>query len=156
MTIADRVQYHIAENALAWDTLPHPPSASCREMARLAHVPAERVAQAVVLKHATGYLAAVIPGDAELDVPRLARALGRDLTLASESELARLFPDCLPGAVPAIATAYGVPTLWATSLGDAPDIYFEGGDQHTLIHMFGMEFSELMRTAGALPPRTFH
>ena len=144
MTIADRVQDYISQNAVAWDTVPH------------LHVPAERVAKAIVLKHAGGFVAAVIPGDAELDVPRLARALGRDLSLASRSELARLFPDCLPGAVPPIATVYGVPTLWATSLGDAPDIYFEGGDQHTLIHVFGMDFSELMRAAGALPLRTYH
>ena len=145
MTIADRMQDYIAQNAVAWDTLP-----------RLVHVPAERVAKAIALKDAGGYVVAVIPGTAQLDVPRLRQALGRDLALADDRDLARLFPDCLPGAVPPLATVYGVPTLWATSLGDAPDIYFEGGDQHTLVHMFGMEFRELMRTARALPPRTYH
>lgn len=144
MTIANRIHDYIAHKAVAWDTVPH------------LHVPAERLAKAIVLKYAGGYMVAVIPGDTRLDVPRLAHAFGRHLALANERELARLFPDCVPGAVPPIAMLYGVPTFWATSLGDAPDIYFEGGDQHTLLHVFGMEFSELMRGAGALPPRTYH
>ena len=156
MTVACRIQDYIAASGFAWDPLVHSPGASCRESARLAHVPAERVAKAIVLKDATGYLVAVIPGSAHLDLERLGRALGRRLELAAEGELARLFPDCARGAVPPLGSAYGVPTLWATILGQAPDIYFEGGDKRTLVHMFGIEFGERMRVARALPPRTYH
>jgi Ala-tRNA(Pro) deacylase len=156
MSIANRVQDYIADSSVAWDPVAHRPGASCLEAARLAHVPAERVAKAVVLKDAAGYVVAVIPGDAHLDMARLRQALGRDLELAPESEAARLFPDCALGAVPPFGSAYGIPTFWATSLGEAPDIYFEAGDKRTLVHMFGMEFGELMRAARALPPRTYH
>lgn len=156
MSIAYRVQDYMAENAAAWDPVAQRGGASSVEIARRAHVPTERVAKAIVLKDASGYVVAVIPGNKHLDVPLLARALGRDLRLASEGELARLFPDCVLGAVPPLALAYGVPTLWATSLGEAPDVYFEGGDKHTLVHMVGVDFGELMRPARALPPRTFH
>jgi len=156
MSIAYRVQDYIAENGTAWDPVIEHGGATCLEVAHLAHVPAERVAKAVVLKDALGYVVAVIPGDARLDVPRLGRALGRGLELAGEDELARLFPDCAFGAVPPLGAAYGLPTLWATNLGNEPDVYFEGGDKHTLVHMFGIEFGELMRTARPLPPRTYH
>lgn len=156
MSIAYRVQDYIAESGAAWDTLPHRGGATCLEMARRAHVPAERVAKGVVLKDALGYFVAVIPGNTHLDLPRLAQALGRNLGLASEREVSRLFPDCVLGAVPPLGAAYGVPMLWAPALADAPDVYFEGGDKHTLVHMFGVEFGELMRRADALPTRTFH
>ena len=156
MSIAYRVQDYIAEHGAAWDPVPHRGGPSCLETARLAHVPAGRVAKAIVLKDANGYLVAVIPGNAHLDLPLLGRALGRSLALAAEHELPRLFPDCVLGAVPPLGAAYGVPTLWATGLGEASDVYFEGGDKHTFVHMFGFEFGELMHGASALPPRTFH
>lgn len=156
MSIAYRVQDYIADKGLAWDPVSHRPGASCRETARLAHVPSERVAKAVVLKDADGYVAAVIPGNAHLDLARLGRELGRNLELADETELLRLFPDCQLGAVPPFGAAYGVPTFWATTLSDEPDVYFEGGDRHTLVHMFGVEFGELMRSANALPARAYH
>ena len=156
MSIAYRVQDYIAENGLAWDPVAQLGGASCAEMARLAHVPAERVAKAIVLKDALGYVVAVIPGNAHLDVSRLGRTLGRRLALAPETELSRLFPDCAPGAVPPLGSAYGLPTLWAPGLGQVSDVYFEGGDKHTLVHMFGFDFGELMHAASALPARTFH
>ena len=156
MSIAYRVQDYMAENGAAWDPVAQRGGASSLEIARRAHLPVEQVAKAIVLKDVLGYVVAVIPGDTHLDVPLLAGALGRDLRLAREDELARLFPDCVLGAVPPLALAYGVPTLWATTLGEAPDVYFEGGDKHTLVHMFGADFAELMRPAPALPPRTFH
>lgn len=156
MSIAYRVQDFIADNGLVWDPVPHRPGASCAEMACFAHVPPEHVAKGVVLKDRYGYVVAVIPGSAHLDLLWLGRALGRDLELASESELVGLFPDCTLGGVPPLGHAYGVPTFWATSLSEAPDVYFEGGDKRTLVHMFGVDFGELMRTARPLPPRTFH
>ena len=156
MSIAYRVQDYIAETGTAWDPVAHRGGASCLETARRAHVPLERLAKAIVLKDALGYLVAVIPGSAHLDLSRLGRALDRKLELAAESELPRLFPDCALGAVPPVGLAYGVPTLWASGLGDTSDVYFEGGDKHTFVHMFGFDFAELMHAAGALPPRTFH
>jgi Ala-tRNA(Pro) deacylase len=66
---------------------------------------------------------------------------------------ARLFADCDRGAVPPVGEAYGIPTVWDDSLGDLPDVYFEGGDHRTLIHMSGPDFAELMR--GARPMRHF-
>jgi Ala-tRNA(Pro) deacylase len=156
MSIAYRVQDYIAENGAFWDPVPHRKSATCREAARIAHVPAEQVAKAVVLKDTLGYVVAVIPASAHLDVLRLDEALGRSLELASESELARLFPDCVLGAVPPLGAAYGVPTLWATGLAERADVYFEGGDQRTLVHMPGVTFGELMRRSRALPARSYH
>lgn len=82
-------------------------------------------------------------------------ALGRDLretvTVASEGALAALLPDCAPGAVPPFGEAYGLPTLWDPALADRDDVYFEGGDHRTLVHVSGPCFAELMRGSRALP-----
>lgn len=153
MSIPYRVQDYIAEHEVLWDSVTHAPSSTCLEAARLAHVPADRLAKAVVLEsHVGGYLMAVIPANRKLDLVRLRDALGDDVTLASESALERIFPDCEQGAVPPVGPAYGVPTVWDERLGAKRDVFFEAGDHHTLVHVNGAEFSELMRGAHALPP----
>ncbi len=156
MSIAYRVQDYIAERKLVWDPVPHGKSDSCLDAALLAEVPPENVAKAVVLKDKDGYVLTVIPASTHLDLPRLREALGRNLRPAPEDELRRLFPDCVPGAVPPLGAPYGVRTFWQASLGDAHDVYFEGGDHRTLVHMFGADFGELMRSARALPKQVLH
>mgnify|MGYP001416486306 CR=1 FL=1 len=155
MTIAHRVRDYIAERHLAWDAVPHDESKTSIEMARLAHVRPDRVAKAVMLEDCNGYVLAVIGADRRLDLSEFDLALNRDLHLASEFELRTLFSDCAPGAVPPVGPAYGVQTVWDESLGEKPDVYFEGGDHCTMVHMSGAHFSELMRSAQPLH-RAYH
>lgn len=147
MSIAYRVQDYIAEQALCWDPVPHRPSHSSMESAQLAHVPPDRVAKAVLLEDPYGYVLAVIAAHRRLDLPGIGEALRRELRLAREPELTELFSDCELGAVPPVGAAYGIATVWDRSLGDQPDVYFEGGDHRTLVHMSGADFCELMRYA---------
>lgn len=154
MSIAYRVQDYLEERELAWDPVTHPWSGSCMEAARLAHVPPDRVAKAVVLKGPSRYVMAVIPANHQLHVRELGQALGEDLALVHERSLAGLFGDCESGAIPPLGTAYGMATLWDEALARRPDVYFEGGDHRTLVHMDGGEFRQLMLTAQALPPAT--
>jgi Ala-tRNA(Pro) deacylase len=155
MSIANHVQDYMAEHGVAWETVRHQPSESSREAARLAHVRPDRIAKAVVLEDDAGYVLAVIGADHRLDVPALSEALHRDLWLASEPEISVLFPDCAPGAVPAVGPAYGISTVWEADLADQPEVYFEGGDHRTLVHMSGTEFYDLMQPARCMPWR-FH
>jgi Ala-tRNA(Pro) deacylase len=150
MTIAYRVQDYIAEHDLPWDPLPHEESHSSRELARLAHVRPDRVAKGVMLEDRDGYVLAVVPADRRVDLSEFDLALHRDLRIAHEFELRKHFSDCALGAVPPVGPAYGVPTVWDESLGEKSDVYFEGGDHHTLVHMSGVAFSELMRSAQPL------
>lgn len=153
MSIAYRVQDYIAEHGVAWETVRHQPSGSSREAARYAHVRPDRLAKAILLEDDDGYVLAVIGADHRLDVQALSEALQRELWLASEPELSVLFPDCEPGAVPPVGTAYGIRTVWEAGLADKPEIYFEGGDHRTLVHMSGTDFYDLMQPARSLPWR---
>ncbi|HYZ32617.1 MAG TPA: YbaK/EbsC family protein, partial [Crenalkalicoccus sp.] len=63
------------------------------------------------------------------------------------AEIARLFDDCELGAVPPIGAAYGVPVLVDESLDGAAELYFEGGDHRTLVHVGGAAFRALTKDA---------
>ena len=73
-----------------------------------------------------GYLLAVLPASQQLEWQALRRWLDQNLALATEDEIAWLFPDCTPGAVPPFGEAYGIDTVFDDSISEQADIYFEG------------------------------
>lgn len=148
MAIALTLQQYLAEHAINYDLLPHSPTQSSMRTAEASHVPGHCLAKAVVVKEDAGYLLAVVPASHHLRLDDLADLLDRKLELATEQEIEGLFRDCVRGAVPPIGSAYGVNTIVDESLAEQPEIYFEGGDHATLVHMSGPEFARL--TAGAL------
>ena len=150
MSVASRIRKYMSARGVSWDPVPHDPSATTVDAAHAALLSESRVAKAVVLEDEAGYVLAVIGANHSLDVSALSDALGRRLQLAAEPELDALFDDCEPGAVPAIGPAYGIPTVWDDSLGERRDVYFEGGDHRTLVHLSGSDFGKLMRNAWPL------
>ncbi len=144
MNIASKVQDFLAERQSAYDLLSHPHSANSIETAHEAHVPADALAKAVVLKDQAGYVLAVLPCTRHVVLSKLGRALHRQpLELAAESELASIFPDCEPGALPPLGRLYGLPTIMDDTLDNVREVYFEAGDHQHLVHMAQHEFYRL-------------
>jgi Ala-tRNA(Pro) deacylase len=125
----------------------HPPAAETGEAAHAAQVPAERTARSVLLEDASGYVVAVLPSSRELELDALGAQLHRRLALAPDAERRRLFRDCAPGAVPALARPYGVPIAIDESLVAGDELWFEAGDPAELVQMRAREFLRL--AAGA-------
>src|SRR5258708_4391506 len=86
----------------------------------------------------------VITVSGKVDLGAVHRKVNRTLGLATDRELAVLFKDCEPGALPPLGLAYGIDTILDERLVDAPDIYFEAGDHQALVHVSGSEFLKLM------------
>ena len=80
----------------------------------------------------------------------LHRRLGRNLGLATESELTSLFPDCADGAAPPVASAYGLRSMVDKGLLDQPEVYFEAGDHEHLVRTSGSGFRLLQANAEAV------
>jgi len=80
-------------------------------------------------------------------LPELRQQIGDDVALADESEIKRLFPDCALGAVPAVGECYDLEVIVDDSIQAQPDVYLEGGDHATLIHISQAQFSRLMSGA---------
>ncbi|BAU47715.1 prolyl-tRNA synthetase [Sulfurifustis variabilis] len=149
MTIAKTVENYLQQNRVAYDVVPHPHTSSTRGTVQTAHVPADRVAKAVVLHDAGGggYVMAVVPGSRHVSVKTLSKKLGRELNLAGEDSLVPVFKDCAVGAIPPLGPAYGMETIVDDSLVGVPEIYFEAGDHEELIRVKGEQFLSLLREA---------
>ncbi len=145
MAIAMSLLNHLHDHATPYQLLQHKATGCSRDSAYEAKVPEDHLAKAVLLKDEQSYLLAVIPADSWLQLKRLSQKLGRQLELASETELRLMFSDCLPGAVPALGKAYEIDTVVDEDLATLSNVYMEGGDHQTLIALSGSEFRLLMQ-----------
>jgi Ala-tRNA(Pro) deacylase len=147
MAVAARVEAFLQEQGIRFELIAHRLSGSTHETALSAHVADDHIAKAVVVRDGRGDALAVLPGDSWLDLDALNRDTARDFRLGAEGELARLFPDCAEGAVPAVGAAYGLETFLDEALTSLANVYFEAGDHRHLVHVSGDAFAALL--AGA-------
>ncbi|MEZ5365746.1 MAG: YbaK/EbsC family protein [Bryobacterales bacterium] len=116
---------------------------TARELAHQEHVPERQVAKCVVLLADEVYAMAVLPADEQVDIDRLRRVLGlMDLRLATEEELAWLFPDCEVGAMPPFGALYALPVYIDKRLAAQETIDFNAGTHRDVLRM---RYSELCR-----------
>lgn len=146
MPIAPILQKHLDRN-VTYDVLTHDPTMSSTRTAQACHVSGDRLAKAIVLRHDGRYLLAVLPATHHVRLADLKTQIGDDVDLADEDEIKRLFPDCAPGAVPPIGEAYELDVIIDDSIQAQPDVYLEGGDHTTLVHMDQAQFARLMAEA---------
>lgn len=147
MSIANRLKTYIDGQGVRYDTIDHPRSLTASAAAHGAHVPGRRMAKSVVVHHELGYAVVVVPSTHRVELGRVQDALGKRLGLASEEEIGDVFADCDMGAVPPVGAAYGLEVLVDESLLHEPEVWFEGGDHRTLIHVDGDGFNRLLRDA---------
>lgn len=144
MSIAATVQTRLSEAGVQYDIIEHPRTSNSARTAQAAHVSGEWLAKSVVLEDGERYLMAVVPATRSVDLGALHRRLGREIGLATEQEVAKLFADCDPGAVPPLGQIYGIETILDEAFVEAEDVYFEGGDHRALVHVNGADFLKLM------------
>ena len=147
MSTAYTVENYLSAHRIPYDVVSHPRSVTSLRTASVAHIEPERVAKGVVLEYDNGYMLAVLPASRHVRLGQLRQMMGRDLRMASEYGISRLFPDCDTGAIPPVGFAYGVETVWDESLMDQPDLYFESGDHESLLHGSTKDFIDLMGDA---------
>jgi Ala-tRNA(Pro) deacylase len=147
MTMSPMLKHFLQELEIDYDLQSHPHTEDSTHTASAAHVSGNRLAKAVVLEDDLGCLVAVVPATRRVALGEVHLQLDRNLGLATESEVARLFPDCEPGAIPPIGRAFGLDTVVDTGLLNEPEVWFEAGDHEALVHVSGNQFRSLMADA---------
>ena len=147
MTVAITIQRYLEKHDVAYDVIEHEPTESALRSAQAGHIPGDRLAKAVILKDKSDYWVAVLPSTHHIRFKDLSRILERPVGLATEEEAAKLFEDCALGAFPAIGEAYGLKMVVDKSLDGLDDVYIEGGDHESLVHIRGEQFRRLMADA---------
>jgi Ala-tRNA(Pro) deacylase len=81
-----------------------------------------------------------------VDLQELRAALGlRRARLATEKELAELFPDCELGPMPPLGNLYKMPTYVESSLAEEEWIAFNGGTHRDVVYLRFEDFRRLVK-----------
>ena len=144
MNIAPTLVKQLVKHGIDYDTISHTYSNSSLHAAHSANIPAEKMVKTVVLEDDQGYVMALVPANHYLKINELNMLLNRRMGLATETELASLFTDCEPGAIPPIGEAYGLTTVVDNHLDDCNDVYIEAGNHTDLLHISGSAFRQLV------------
>jgi Ala-tRNA(Pro) deacylase len=127
--------------------IPHELSMTSTRTAEICHISGDRLAKGIVLRRDGEYVLAVLPASHHLRLSELRTELGDNVHMADETEIDRLFHDCVHGAVPAVGKCYGLNIIVDDSIQTQPDIYMEAGDHETLLHMGHAQFARLTANA---------
>lgn len=147
MSLSHTLEHFLEDHGAHYTLEHHAPSISSIGTARAALIDEDSLAKSVLLEDDRGHVLAVLPASRRLELSRVRRALGRSLQLAREQDMPLLFPDCLPGALPPLGTAYGLQTVVDRSLEDRDVVFFEAGDHETLVCVEGQLFLDLLSDA---------
>jgi len=148
MPLYERLRRFLDANHADYSATVHPKAFTAREVALAEHLPPREIAKAVVLFGDGDYHMVVIPASKLVDFQELRPALGlAQARLATEDELAGLFPDCELGAMPPFGSLYGISVYLDSSLAGEPTIAFNAGTHRDVLHMTTAEFRRLAKPA---------
>ena len=140
-----RVPRFLADNRVAFETLYHAPAYTAQRRASYLHVPGRQLVKSVLLRAPAGYLLAVLPADARVDLASLGQALGGPVRLASAQEIPEVFRDCEWGALMPFGSLYGLATVLDDGLDPDALIVFEGHSHAEAIRLRCRDFERLER-----------
>ena len=147
MALSTTLQDYLADQKIAYEVITHRPTTCSSLTAQASHVSGDCVAKAVIVKDEDHFMMAVLPASHHLKLGELSRLCNRPMGLATEEEASELFADCELGAIPALGGAYGLDMIVDDSLKGQSDVYFEGGDHASLVHVSGEQFHRLTEMA---------
>ncbi len=144
MGIALSLQRYLDSQGVPYEVMTHERTVHATETAKASFINGSNLAKAVLVKCQDGFILAVVPASRHVRLDALESWLLQPAGLATEAEVSRIFPDCELGSIPPVAAAYGLAAVMDSCLEGSGDIYFEGGDHRSLVHLKGGDFGRLM------------
>lgn len=145
MPIPERLLDHLEANRVQHEILHHRVTFTAQDMAQATHTPGRDVAKAVIIRDGDRHHMVVVPASCLVDLNRVAPALGlKHPHLATEEEIAKLFPDCELGAIPIFGNLYGLKVAIDSQLVPEEHIAFAGGSHHQAIKIGTSDFMRLV------------
>jgi len=124
----------------------HPARYTAQEVAAAEHIAGDEVAKVVIVKGGDRFAMCVLPATYVLDMARVTKALGAgEARLATEEEIASLFPDCEVGAMPPFGAEYGLDTYVEARLAADEEVLIPAGSHEDSVLMTWKDFERLAK-----------
>jgi Ala-tRNA(Pro) deacylase len=145
MPISRTLNTYLDHEHVHYDVLCHPKAFRATDIAHALQTPEKEMAKVVIVKVGGRSVMTVLPASWSVDLHRLKDVFRtRHVRLATEHEIASLFPDCELGAMPPFGNLYGLPVYVDQSLTEDEEIVFQAGTHSDAIRMRYMDFAALV------------
>ncbi len=145
MSISRTLNVYLDREHVHYDVLPHPEAFQALTIAQMLRTPEEKMAKVVIVKVDRRFVMTVLPASWKVDLRRLRTVFAtHSVRLATEDEIASLFPDCELGAMPPFGNLYRLPVYVDQSLTEDEEIVFQAGTHSDAIRMRYWDFAALV------------
>ena len=145
MSISRTLSTYLNHERVHYDVLPHPEAFRALAIAQMLHTPEKKMAKIVIVKVGMRFVMTVLPANWNVDLHRLRTVFAtHSVRLATEDEIAGLFPDCELGAMPPFGNLYRLPVYVDRSLAEDEEIIFQAGTHSDAIRMRYWDFAALV------------
>lgn len=145
MIIHKRLQNYLDGHKIPYQIVTHSVAHTAQEAAGSLHVSGNLFAKVVVVKAGERFVMLVLPSTWRVDFKQLADILAvPHVRLATEEELADLFPDCEIGSMPPFGNLYGLPVYVDELLTRDAEIFFDAGTHVGAIRLRYRDFADLV------------
>jgi Ala-tRNA(Pro) deacylase len=129
-----------------YTTFRHAPAFTAMHAAAISHVPGRSWAKTVVFIADEEAVLAVVPAHYTIDFERLRELIGTAaLRLATEREIAQLYPDCEEGAMPPFGDLYLQRVFVEECFVGDPEMVFRAGTHIDCFRMHYGDFADLAK-----------
>ena len=140
------IGHYLNEHGVTFTKHEHRPAFTAQEVAAEEHISGNMLAKPVLVRVDDHYALCVLPASCKLDMAKVAVAAdAREVRLADEGELAKVFPDVEVGAEPPFGSLYDIETMVDQRLADMEEIAFQAGTHHTTIRMAWRDYASLVQ-----------
>jgi len=138
------IKQMLEARGIHFEELHHRTAYTAQEVAGNEHVSGRRVAKVVAAVADGKFVEVILPANRRVDLERLRETLdAREVRLASEKEMATVFNDVEPGAIPPLRHWENVKVLLDHSMIVDGDILFQAGTHEDAIRLNFRDWYEL-------------
>ena len=133
-------------SATTWlEVFTHAPVTTSVEASQIRHgYSITQGAKALILRSGGKFLMVVVPGDKKFLNSKLKRLLNvKEVSFASQEEIAQLTQGILIGGVPPFGSAFNLKTYLDRSVLENEKIIFNCGDRQVSVAMYSQEYIEI-------------
>jgi len=140
------VMKFLKSNKVGFRLRHHPARFTAQEVAAAEHITGEEVAKVVIVKAGGKFAMLVLPATCVVEMAEARKVLGAgDVRLATEAEIAEIFPDCQVGATPPFGAEYGVDMYIDSRLAADPEILIPAGTHEDSLLMSWRDYQRIAR-----------
>ncbi len=141
-----KLKDYLDKNKVKYVSIRHSTAYTASAVAASAHVKGKNLAKTVIVKLDGKIAMAVLPAKYRVDLEQLRTAsLSGSAELATESDFAKVFPNCEEGAMPPFGNLYGVPVYVDKTLAQDEEIAFNACSHSELIQLPYEEYARLVK-----------